>query len=349
MLHPCMHKKVTIYVSCMLYIGTKSRILNPEKRVKVDFFDVLYYNVVRWMGYKPHLVLKKRLFIKPDFKGVTARKEIGMKKLLYRMLMVFAVAAGIFLIAGETPVSAAAKLNKTEVTIEIGERKKIKVKGTTKTVKWKSSDKSIATVTKRGNVDAKAKGECIITATVGKKKLKCKVTVTDSLGDLLDKEVEHDGVLFHVASGWEFIENMSEEGYYPYELDKNIFKTLELTISEEKESDYNIRTSSDEQFLKTVKVFVRSYKKDYQLENVEYSVIKSDAGYMGRITGSCKSEDKTVFMVIYVKLTKARIILVSGMDYDKLTESTDKIAERICKDAVLVAETGTEETADKTE
>jgi len=270
-----------------------------------------------------------------------------MKKFLYRMLMVLAVAAGVLLIAGETPVSAAAKLNKTEVTIEIGERKKVKVKGTTKTVKWKSSDKSIATVTKRGNIDAKAKGECIVTATVGKKKLKCKVTVTDTIGDLLDKEVVHEEVSLRVSSNWELVKDMADEGYYPYDIDKNTFKIITLELSEENEKDYNIRTASEEQYLKTVRSFARTYKRDYDLQDIEYTVIKPADEYIGRITGTIKSGDKTIFNVIYVKLTKAKIIIVSGMDYDKLTDSTDKIAERVCREAKLV-ETTEEKTKEKT-
>ena len=271
-----------------------------------------------------------------------------MKKFLYRMLMVLAVAAGVLLIAGETPVSAAAKLNKTEVTIEIGERKKVKVKGTTKTVKWKSSDKSIATVTKRGNIDAKAKGECIVTATVGKKKLKCKVTVTDTIGDLLDKEVVHEEVSLRVSSNWELVKDMADEGYYPYDIDKNTFKIITLELSEENEKDYNIRTASEEQYLKTVKSFARTYKRDYDLQDIEYTVIKPADEYIGRITGTIKSGDKTIFNVIYVKLTKAKIIIVSGMDYDKLTDSTDKIAERVCREAKLTEETTEEKTKEKT-
>ncbi|MBO4921757.1 MAG: Ig-like domain-containing protein [Lachnospiraceae bacterium] len=272
-----------------------------------------------------------------------------MKKFLYRMLMVLAVAAGVLLIAGETPVSAAAKLNKTEVTIEIGERKKVKVKGTTKTVKWKSSDKSIATVTKRGNIDAKAKGECIVTATVGKKKLKCKVTVTDTIGDLLDKEVVHEEVSLRVSSNWELVKDMADEGYYPYDIDKNTFKIITLELSEENEKDYNIRTASEEQYLKTVKSFARTYKRDYDLQDIEYTVIKPADEYIGRITGTIKSGDKTIYNVIYVKLTKAKIIIVSGMDYDKLTDSTDKIAERVCREAKLVETKTEEKTKDKTE
>ena len=272
-----------------------------------------------------------------------------MKQFLYRMLMVLAVAAGVLLIAGETPVSAAAKLNKTEVTIEIGERKKVKVKGTTKTVKWKSSDKSIATVTKRGNIDAKAKGECIVTATVGKKKLKCKVTVTDTIGDLLDKEVVHEEVSLRVSSNWELVKDMADEGYYPYDIDKNTFKIITLELSEENEKDYNIRTASEEQYLKTVKSFARTYKRDYDLQDIEYTVIKPADEYIGRITGTIKSGDKTIYNVIYVKLTKAKIIIVSGMDYDKLTDSTDKIAERVCREAKLVETKTEEKTKDKTE
>ena len=302
---------------------------------------------VRW-GISP-TYSKKTVLENRDFEGIKARKETNMKKLLYRMLMVFAVAAGILLIAGETPVSAAAKLNKTEVTIEIGERKKVKVKGTTKTVKWKSSDKSIATVTKRGNIDAKAKGECIITATVGKKKLKCKVTVTDTIGDLLDKEAVHEGVSLKVSSNWELVKDMAEEGYYPYDIDKNSFKIITLELSEENEKDYNIRTASEEQYLKTVKSFARTYKKDYALQDIEYTVIKPADEYIGRITGTVKSGDKTIFNVIYVKLTKAKIIIVSGMDYDKLTDSTDKIAERVCREAKLVEEKNADNTEQSTE
>ena len=302
---------------------------------------------VRW-GRSPTYSLKT-VFINRDFKGIKARKETNMKKFLYRMLMVFAVAAGILLIAGETPVSAAAKLNKTEVTIEIGERKKVKVKGTTKTVKWKSSDKSIATVTKRGNIDAKAKGECIVTATVGKKKLKCKVTVTDTIGDLLDKEVVHEEVSLRVSSNWELVKDMADEGYYPYDIDKNTFKIITLELSEENEKDYNIRTASEEQYLKTVRSFARTYKRDYDLQDIEYTVIKPADEYIGRITGTIKSGDKTIFNVIYVKLTKAKIIIVSGMDYDKLTDSTDKIAERVCREAKLVEEKNADNTEQSTE
>ena len=69
------------------------------------------------------------------------------------------------------------KLNKAQVLVRIGSPVKLKVKNTKKKIKWKSSNKKIATVSKKGVVKGKEDGNCIITAKVGKKKLKCKIAV----------------------------------------------------------------------------------------------------------------------------------------------------------------------------
>ena len=69
------------------------------------------------------------------------------------------------------------KLNYKKVTLNVGKTRRLKVKGTKKKVKWKSSKKSVATVSKKGVVKAKKKGTTTITAQIGKKKLRCKVVV----------------------------------------------------------------------------------------------------------------------------------------------------------------------------
>jgi hypothetical protein len=70
------------------------------------------------------------------------------------------------------------KLNKTKVTLCVGQTAKLKVTNSDSTVTWKSSDPSVATVTSSGKVKGKKSGgTCTITATVGKKSVKCKVTV----------------------------------------------------------------------------------------------------------------------------------------------------------------------------
>lgn len=69
------------------------------------------------------------------------------------------------------------KLNKTSVTLTIGSTTKLKVKNTTKRVKWSSSKKSVAEVNSDGEVYANKAGMAKITAKVGKKKYTCKVKV----------------------------------------------------------------------------------------------------------------------------------------------------------------------------
>lgn len=73
------------------------------------------------------------------------------------------------------------KLSSKKLTLQVGMTKKLKVKKAKKKLlkkaKWKSSKKKVATVSKKGVVTAVAPGTATISVKVGKKKLKCKVTV----------------------------------------------------------------------------------------------------------------------------------------------------------------------------
>ena len=76
------------------------------------------------------------------------------------------------------PVSAnAAKLNKKNVSLNVGKTYTLKATGIKGKITWTSSKKSVATVSSKGVVKAKKKGTAVITAKYGKKKLTCKVTV----------------------------------------------------------------------------------------------------------------------------------------------------------------------------
>ena len=68
-------------------------------------------------------------------------------------------------------------LSKSKVTLYVGKSIKLKVKNTKKKVKWSSSKKKVATVDSKGRVKAKKAGKTTIIAKIGKKQLKCKVTV----------------------------------------------------------------------------------------------------------------------------------------------------------------------------
>lgn len=107
------------------------------------------------------------------FKKSTKRSVISMLSIAITLCLLFSL-----LFPGKA-VNAAPRmrLNKTAVTLIQGKAVKLRVIGTKKKVTWKSSNKKIAKVNKKGVVKALSPGKCTITAKVRGKKLKCKVTV----------------------------------------------------------------------------------------------------------------------------------------------------------------------------
>lgn len=74
-------------------------------------------------------------------------------------------------------VQAAVKLNKTSLTLTVGQSKQLKLLGKTKNVKWTSNKKTVAIVSQKGKVTGKKAGKAVITAKYANKKYSCKVTV----------------------------------------------------------------------------------------------------------------------------------------------------------------------------
>ena len=92
-----------------------------------------------------------------------------------------------------TAMAASPKLSKTRLELMKGATYKLKVKNTKAKVTWKSSKKSVATVSSKGVVTAKKKGNATITATVSGKSYKCKVYV------FKEKKEEIDDVTSYVV------------------------------------------------------------------------------------------------------------------------------------------------------
>lgn len=103
-----------------------------------------------------------------------------MKRYLKKVLIAIAVIAMAVSIMPITQADAAVKLSATKKTVYVGESFTLKVNGTSKTVKWSSSSKSVSSVTQKGKITAKKAGNAIITAKVSGKSLKCAVTVKES-------------------------------------------------------------------------------------------------------------------------------------------------------------------------
>ena len=116
----------------------------------------------------------------------------------------------------QTVEAATVKLNKTRRTMKVGQVYKLTVKGPHGTVKWKSSKSSVAAVDNSGVVKAKKKGTANIYAQVGKKKLKCRITVKNPAPSLNKKSLTlYRGGTFRLAvqypTEWKGHDNRGDE------------------------------------------------------------------------------------------------------------------------------------------
>lgn len=99
-----------------------------------------------------------------------------MKKLVSVLLILLLF---IHVVPMQSAYAATVKLNKTSINLNVGKSYTLRVTGSTKTVKWSSSDAKIASVSTKGVVKGIKKGSAKITAAVSGKKYTCKVTVKE--------------------------------------------------------------------------------------------------------------------------------------------------------------------------
>lgn len=71
----------------------------------------------------------------------------------------------------------APKLNKTAVTLKVGQTYQLKLSGTNQKITWKSSNSKIVTVNKAGRLSARSAGNATITAQVNGIRFVCKVKI----------------------------------------------------------------------------------------------------------------------------------------------------------------------------
>ncbi len=100
-----------------------------------------------------------------------------------------------------TANAAGIGLNKKAVTLSIGKTYNLKVTGTRARVKWTSSKTSVATVSAKGVVKAKAPGQATIRAKVNRRTYSCKVTV--------NANANVKGLKFQTMDKGMFIQNSS--------------------------------------------------------------------------------------------------------------------------------------------
>lgn len=106
-----------------------------------------------------------------------------MKRVKNQLIVIFMMFATIMLLQcisvniNSVQAASKVKINTASKTLYVGYGCKLKITGTTKKVKWSSSNSNVAKITQAGNVTAKNAGTTTITAKVAGKKYTCKITV----------------------------------------------------------------------------------------------------------------------------------------------------------------------------
>lgn len=103
-------------------------------------------------------------------KGVITAKKVGTVKITVK-------SGNVKFVTTVNVKNPPARLNKSSVTITVNSSENLKVTNSSGKIIWNSSNPKVASVNSKGKVTGQKKGTATITATVGGKSLKCKVTV----------------------------------------------------------------------------------------------------------------------------------------------------------------------------
>lgn len=136
-------------------------------------------NILSIIGIKENLIENEKIS--------KYEREIIMKKIITKSITIITIMTMVFTLVMPVTAGAAAKvkLNRSKVTLTMTNKKtkpvvQLKVKGTKKKARWKTSNKKIATVSRSGKVVARKKGAAVISVKVSGRTLKCRVVVKDA-------------------------------------------------------------------------------------------------------------------------------------------------------------------------
>lgn len=256
-----------------------------------------------------------------------------MKK-IKKFLMLFLVMAGVLALGSETAVQAAkVRLSKKELTLEIGNSKKITVKGTSEKITWASSDKNVATV-KKGKITAKGAGTCNITATFGTETLTCVVTVNAKKLPMFDATVNVGEITFPVNKLWVSLSAKNQDNTdsikgYAGSTSIMIYEAISVPKDE-----YEKAVDSVEKFEEIGNAFINAMGQKLGFTDANNKILREDSIYIGKTTGIGNILEKKMHTVIYYSLKDGYFIMCMAMNPgESLLEETDTVAFEACKSA----------------
>jgi hypothetical protein len=153
------------------------------------------------------------------------------------------------LMAPAVAYAATIKLNKSKLELTIDETYDLKIIGSSKKVKWSSSDNDIVKVSSAGKIKGIDAGDATITATVGGKKYTCKVSVGYDIDTMLYNTYDwvvgiwNDGF----CNTYHYIENGLDAIGQEMDIDETIKKT-DKYMEEFEKYDKFIKSLSDDDY-----------------------------------------------------------------------------------------------------
>lgn len=167
--------KVFLFIAIMgctvLSMGTVSGAKTKKSTLYIKKNQKIKLGIKKVQKYKT--VVKDSRIISMSKKGVVKGKKVGKTTLVLKR--------GNQKLQYKVHVVKELSLGEKELTLRQGMQEQLEFSIGNKWGTWKSTDKSVATVSKSGKVTAREKGSCKIIMTYLGKRYVCKVTVTESL------------------------------------------------------------------------------------------------------------------------------------------------------------------------
>lgn len=232
-----------------------------------------------------------------------------------------------------TVKAATLKLSSKSLTLDVGEKKTLKVSGSSQKITWTSSKAKVASVSGSGKVTALSEGKTMITAMVGGKKITCWVTVCEAAPDFTydapfeATEVQIGDTRFVMPSDWDISPP----------LEQSDFTVLSLTPKDAVNGSgvlvyiSNVKTANVEyDILRTMlssvltkEYFTKSFKETFgdtpfEIKNFTQSDFESVSGKAFKINMSVIAEGVTTQSVMYQRYSNGRLVQIVTTDADNL-------------------------------
>ncbi len=260
-----------------------------------------------------------------------------MKKLLTIILSLLVVAGACVFTTEVKAEAGTAKLSKKSVKLEVGDSKKIKVKGTKTKAVWTSSDEKVATV-KNGKITAKAEGTCKIVATVGKKKLTCKVTVNAKQTVAFDSTVKIGNVTLPIQSSWTAASDVITEGtalsMITYvDINGEVVRSMVYEVIAVADEEY---TNLSETEFKLVGDYFAEGLASSGVQDYKIEVVKESGVLYGKAIGTVASDDEEIPFALTYKIEKGYFVTTMVMEVaNKLSAEAVDLSFEACKEAKI--------------